>query len=367
MALARLTWQDTGAALRRFKRFELLRLVVRDLADLTSVSGVGEELTALGEACLEGALSDVLRRRARDLDLDGPDDLPVRLAIIGMGKFGGLELNYVSDLDVLFVHEVAEGADESAANKLALDIAAEVMRSLSAITPDGTAFEVDADLRPEGRGGPLSRTLASYRTYWQRWSEPWEHQSLLKARHVAGDAELGNRMVEASRALAYPEGFDEKAATRVRRMKARLERERIPKRVDPERHIKLGPGGLSDVEWTVQLLQQRHGATNSAARGTSTMRVLDSMQDADLLEHREAAWLRDGYRFLCELRNRRYLLRHRDVDVLPQATHTLETLARAMGYGRGGWQELEEDRRRHARHVRKVCLERFYEERETRW
>jgi [glutamine synthetase] adenylyltransferase / [glutamine synthetase]-adenylyl-L-tyrosine phosphorylase len=367
MALARLTWQDTNAALRRFKRFEQLRLVVRDLAGLTSVSGVGEELTALGEACLEGALSDVLRKRARELDLERPEDLPVRLAIIGMGKFGGLELNYVSDLDVLFVHEVVAGADEREASKLALDIAAEVMRSLSAITPDGTAFEVDPDLRPEGRSGPLSRSLASYQAYWDRWSEPWEHQALLKARHVAGDAALGQRFVEASRPLAYPEEFDDKAATRVRRMKARLERERIPKRVDPERHIKLGPGGLSDVEWTVQLLQQRHGASTVAARGTATMRVLDAMQDADLLEHRDATWLREGYRFLNELRNRRYLLRHRDVDVMPQAAHTLETLARAMGYGRGGWQEMEEDRRRHARHVRRVCIERFYEQQATGW
>ncbi|MEX1162954.1 MAG: bifunctional [glutamine synthetase] adenylyltransferase/[glutamine synthetase]-adenylyl-L-tyrosine phosphorylase [Nitriliruptor sp.] len=367
MAFARLVWQDTGAALRRFKRFELLRLVVRDLAGLATVSSVGDELTALGEACLEGALSDVLRRRARSLELDDPSQLPIRMAIIGMGKFGGEELHYVSDLDVLFVHEVVDGGDDQAAGKLALDVAVEVMKSLSAITPDGTAFEVDADLRPEGRNGPLSRTLSSYQAYWERWSEPWEHQALLKARPVAGDRDLGDRFVEASRAVAYPEDFGDREATRIRRMKARLERERISKRIDPERHIKLGPGGLSDVEWTVQLLQLRHGATQVAARGTSTMRVLDAMQDADLLEHRDAVWLRDGYRFLSELRNRRYLLRHRDVDVLPQAMATLETLARAMGYGRGGWQELEEDRKRHARHVRRVCSRLFYEQEEGQW
>jgi [glutamine synthetase] adenylyltransferase / [glutamine synthetase]-adenylyl-L-tyrosine phosphorylase len=360
MALARLTWQDTEAALRRFKRFELLRLVVRDLSAATGVTGVGEELSALGEACLEGALSDELRRRSRVLGLDDPEQLPVRIAVVGMGKFGGEELNYASDLDVLFVHEVVDGADESAATKLALDVAGEVMRSLSAITPDGTAFEVDADLRPEGRSGPLSRSLASYHSYWDRWSEPWERQSLLKARYVAGNRDLGDRFVVAARELAYPTDFGDREATRIRRMKARLERERIPKRVDPERHIKLGPGGLSDVEWTVQLLQQQHGASRAAARGASTMRVLDAMQDDDLLEHRDASWLREGYRFLSELRNRRYLLRHRDVDVLPQATHTLEMLARSMGYGRGGWQELEEDRRRHARHVRRVCLRVFY-------
>jgi [glutamine synthetase] adenylyltransferase / [glutamine synthetase]-adenylyl-L-tyrosine phosphorylase len=367
VALARLSWQDTTAALRRFKRFELLRVVVRDLSGGTTVSGVGEELTAIAEACLEGALSDELRRRARALDVAGPDELPLKVAIVGMGKLGGRELHYVSDLDVLFVHEPAPGADEQAANKLARDIAAEVMKSLSTITADGTAFDVDADLRPEGRSGPLSRSLASYQSYWERWSEPWEHQALLKARHVAGDADLGGRLVAASRTWAYPETFGDREAVPIRRMKARLERERIPKRVDPARHTKLGPGGLSDVEWTVQLLQQRHGATHAAARGTSTMGVLDAMQDADLIEHRDAAWLRDGYRFLSELRNRRYLLRHRDVDVLPASTPNLEVLARAMGYGRGGWQQLEEDRRRHARHVRRVCEQLFYAQESGGW
>lgn len=362
-ALARLTWQDTTAALRRFKRFELLRLVVRDLVDGTNVAGVGEELTALGEACLEGALSDELRRRARDAGMDDAEQLPVRLAVIGMGKFGGSELHYASDLDVLFVHEAVAseaGVDEREAHRLAVDIAGSVVRSLSAITTEGTAFEVDADLRPEGRSGPLSRSLASYRSYWERWSEPWERQALLKARAVAGDEDLAARFVQAAREVAYPATWDDRDDGRIRRMKARLERERIPRRVDATRHLKLGPGGLADVEWTVQLLQLRHGHDSTAARGAQTLQLLDALQDADLLGHRDAAWLREGYRFLWQLRNRRYLLRHRDVDVLPTSTPALEMLARAMGYSRGGWQELEEDRLRHARHVRRVCERVFY-------
>ena len=364
-ALARLTWQDTTAALRRFKRFELLRLVVRDLVDGANVTGVGDELTALGEACLEGALSDELARRVEALGLTRPSQLPARIAVIGMGKFGGSELHYASDLDVLFVHEAvppegSEDADEGEATRLAIDIAGAVSRSLSAITAEGTAFEVDADLRPEGRSGPLSRSLTSYRSYWERWSEPWERQALLKARPVAGDPDLGARFVEAAREMAYPASWEERDASRMRQMKARLERERIPKRVDASRHLKLGPGGLSDVEWTVQMLQLRHGGRDAAARGTNTLQVLDALQDADRIEHREAEWLRDGYRFAWELRNRRYLLRHRDVDVLPTANPALEVLARAMGYGRGGWQELEDDRRRHARHVRRVCERVFY-------
>jgi [glutamine synthetase] adenylyltransferase / [glutamine synthetase]-adenylyl-L-tyrosine phosphorylase len=361
MAVGRLHWQDTTAALRRFKRLELLRIVLRDLSSETTIGGVGEELTALGEACLTGALRAELRRQARERGLASPDELPVSIAIIGMGKLGGRELTYASDLDVLFVHEVLAGADDREATRLALEIAGNVLRSLSDITAEGTAFEVDTDLRPEGRNGPLSRSYTSYLGYWERWAQPWEHQSLLKARHVAGDRDLGGRFVTAAQEHAYPaEGFEQHGAPAMRRMKARLEKERIPRRVEAERHLKLGPGGLADVEWTVQFLQQRCGAQHPLVRTPSTMEALDALQDASLIDHRDADWLREGYRLLSELRNRLYLLRHRDVDVMPTSHLQLETLARSFGYARGGWQELEEERRRRARHVRQVCERLFY-------
>jgi len=143
-------------------------------------------------------------------------------------------------------------------------------------------------------------------------------------------------------------------------MKARIEKERLPRRVEPDRHLKLGPGGISDVEWTVQLLQLRHGAQRTALRTTSTMTALDALQDESLIDHQDARWLRDGYRFLSQVRNRLYLLRQRDVDVIPAGAPTVELLARSLGYGRGGWQEFEEDRRRHQRHVRQVFDRVFY-------
>jgi [glutamine synthetase] adenylyltransferase / [glutamine synthetase]-adenylyl-L-tyrosine phosphorylase len=361
LAVGRLHWQDTTAALRRFKRLELLRIVLRDLAGETTVGGIGEELTALGEACLTGALRAELRRQARERGLDSPDELPVSVAIIGMGKLGGRELHYVSDLDVLFVHEAVDGADEQTATRLALEIAGNVMRSLSAITAEGSAFDVDADLRPEGRSGPLSRSFASYRKYWERWAAAWEFQALLKARHVAGDRDLGTRFVAEAEILAYPpERFDEVGAPAMRKMKARLEKERLPARVEPERHLKLGPGGLADAEWTVQLLQQRHGARHPALRTQKTMAAIDALQDLNLIEHRDADWLRSGYRLLSQLRNRLYLLRQRDPDVMPSSHLKLETLSRSLGRPRGSWQELEEDRLRHQRHLRRVCEHRFY-------
>ena len=365
MAVARLHWQDTTAALRRFKQLELLRVVLRDVDAADPERGPGSgtgpatELTAIADACLVAALRAELRRRVVELGLDSPDDLPVTLTVIGMGTLAGGELTYASDLDVVFVHEAAEGADEAEASALALSIASNVITSLSAITADGTAFDVDVDLRPEGRSGPLSRTLASFEAYWERWAEPWEQQALLRVRSVAGDRDLGRRFEDAAARVAHGRPFDEARRLEMRRMKARVEKERIPSRIDPERHVKLGPGGISDVEWTIQMLQLEHGAARPALRSPSTLTALDAAEDEGLLDHPDVVWLRDGFRFATTVRNRLALLRQRETDVLPTGER-LEQLARAMGYGRGGRQQLEADWFRHARHVRRVTERTFY-------
>lgn len=359
-ALARLNWQDRNDAVRRFKRHELLRIVLRDLDGQASVSLVGEELAALGDACLEVALAGERAALADEQGLASADDLPFDFAVIAVGKHGGRELNYASDLDVLFVHDVREGADAEEATTLALRLAERMLAALGQITSEGSAFEVDADLRPEGRSGPLTRTLDSYLAYWERWSERWEHQSLIKARQSAGDPELARRFLEASRSLAFPDRLPDDAVAEMRGMKARIEKERIKRKTDPRRHLKLGPGGLSDVEWTVQLLQQQHGAARRALRATSTQNALDALQDEAILEHQDAAWLRDGYRFLSQLRNRLYLLRVRNVDELPTNTDVLDRLARSMGMGRNGRQELEDSYMRVTRRVRRVAERVFY-------
>ncbi|HEV8425833.1 MAG TPA: bifunctional glutamine-synthetase adenylyltransferase/deadenyltransferase, partial [Actinomycetes bacterium] len=167
---------DPAAAwdrLRRFKRRELLRVAVRDLAGRVAVEEVAAELAALADACLEAALVVAAGE-------SGYQPSPVRLAVLGMGKLGGAELNYVSDIDVLFCHQPVEGADPEAAARAAERMVRGVMRGLSAVTSEGTCFEVDANLRPEGRNGPLSRTLGSYLAYWDRWAQPWELQALIK-------------------------------------------------------------------------------------------------------------------------------------------------------------------------------------------
>ncbi len=361
-AVARLHWQDTDAALRRFKQQELLRVVLRDVArDAEQPPGTpergpgpGAELTAVADACLVAALRGVLRTRAAAEGLASPDELPVDVAVIGMGTLAGRELSYASDLDVLFVHRPADGADPDEANRVALAVAADVVRSLSAITPDGSAFEIDADLRPEGRSGPLSRSLDGFRAYWERWAEPWEFQALLRTRAVAGDRDLAARFVAEAGDLAHPRTLPEERVVAMRRMKARIERERVPARLDPERHVKLGPGGVSDVEWTVQLLQLRHAAELPELRTASTGAALDALADTGLLPVSDVTRLRDGLRLAVAIRDRGALLRHRDPDVLPVEPDRLERLARSLGYGRGGRRELEAAWLAHARRVRRV-------------
>ena len=360
-ACARLQWQDPFPALRRFKRHQLLRTVLRDVLADVPVGTVGDELTVVAEALVEAGLLSVLTDLAIQRGGSRPDELPLRMAVIAIGKFGGAELHYVSDLDVLFVHEPVAGADRSEVHALANQVAERLMKALGQVTAEGTAFEMDADLRPEGKGGPLSRSLESMQAYYARWSEPWEHQAMLKARPVAGDVGLGDRFLDVVRPLAYPDTFTDADAARMRKMKARMEKERIRRREDPARHLKLGPGGLSDVEWTVQLLQQRHGAHDIGVRTPNTMRALDVLQDTAVLEHRDAAWLRDGYQFLSRVRNRLYLMRQRNVDVLPTNAGLLTRLAHGLGYGPTGRQEFEEEHLRHARHVRRVAERVFFD------
>ena len=187
--------------------------------------------------------------------------------MVAMGRYGGFELSYGSDADVLFVHEpVDDDADAGgAATSYAQAVANEVRRLL--IAPGGDpALVVDADLRPEGKQGPLVRTLASYAAYYAKWSKVWEAQALLRADAVVGDEGLRERFTALIDPLRYPaEGLSDADVVEVRRIKARVDRERLPRGADPHTHLKLGRGGLADIEWTVQLLQLRYAGTGRRA------------------------------------------------------------------------------------------------------
>ncbi|HWC33886.1 MAG TPA: bifunctional [glutamine synthetase] adenylyltransferase/[glutamine synthetase]-adenylyl-L-tyrosine phosphorylase [Mycobacteriales bacterium] len=337
------------AAVRGLRRKELLRVAFGDLLGLTDVAAVGRALSDAAGATLAAALESAQRKVRADLG----GELPVRLAVIGMGRLGGLEQGYGSDADVLFVYEPI-GPDGPRCTSAAHEIAQELRRLLAMPAPD-PPLVVDADLRPEGRQGPLVRSLASYAEYYERWSAPWEMQALLRAHPIAGDEELAARFITLIDPLRYPQGgVDPGQVREIRRLKARMEAERLPRGVDPTAHIKLGRGGLSDVEWTVQLLQLRHGADVPVLRTTATIEALRAAAKADLLSDSDAEALQDAWVIATRVRNAIVLARGRPSDVLPSDARTLAAVARAMGYAAGHSGDLLEDYRRAARRARSV-------------
>ncbi|MER5380504.1 bifunctional [glutamine synthetase] adenylyltransferase/[glutamine synthetase]-adenylyl-L-tyrosine phosphorylase [Streptomyces sp. NPDC002688] len=318
------------------------------LVDL--VGGAVSDLTA---ATLAGTLRAVVR--------DGwGDTLPTRFAVIGMGRFGGHELGYGSDADVLFVHEPREGVEEQEASRAANAVVSEMRRLLQLPSADPPLL-IDADLRPEGKSGPLVRSLNSYEAYYRRWSLVWESQALLRAEVVAGDADLGSRFIELVDPLRYPaEGLGEEAVREIRRLKARMETERLPRGADPTLHTKLGRGGLSDVEWTVQLIQLQHGWVEPGLRTTRTREALAAACAADLLSTEYAATLDEAWVLATRVRNAVMLVRGRAGDTFPSDGRELAAVGRYLGYDPGHVGDMLDDYRRTTRRARAVVDELFY-------
>jgi len=358
--------EQAVAAARGVRRRELFRTAAADLIDSygtedsprTSDPGalvdrVGEAVTDLNAATIAGALRAAVRA-------EWGDELPTRFAVIGMGRFGGHELGYGSDADVLFVHEPREGVDEQEAARAAARVVTEMRRLLQVPTTDPPLL-IDADLRPEGRSGPLVRTLASYGAYYRRWSLTWESQALLRAAPIAGDPDLGRRFIELIDPLRYPaEGLGEDAVREIRRLKARMESERLPRGADPTLHAKLGRGGLSDVEWTVQLLQMRHGWAEPGLRTTRTRAALFAAHAAGLIPTEEAQTLDEAWVLATRVRNAVMLVRGRPGDTFPSEPRELAAVGRYLGYAPGHVGEMVDDYRRITRRARAVVDELFY-------
>lgn len=322
-----------------------------DQGDLIDM--VGAAVSDLTAATLAGTLRAVVRA-------GWGDTLPTRFAIIGMGRFGGHELGYGSDADVLFVHEPREGVDEREASEAANRVVAEMRRLLQIPSTDPPLL-VDADLRPEGKSGPLVRTLTSYRAYYQRWSLVWESHALLRAEPVAGDEDLGRRFIELIDPLRYPmEGLGDDAVREIRRLKARMESERLPRGADKTLHTKLGRGGLSDVEWTVQLLQLRHGWAEPGLRTTRTRAALAAACAAGLIPGEEAAILDEAWVLASRVRNAVMLVRGRAGDTFPSEARELAAVGRYLGYGPGHVGDMLDEYRRTTRRARAVAEELFY-------
>ncbi|SCE88442.1 glutamate-ammonia-ligase adenylyltransferase [Micromonospora viridifaciens] len=295
----------------------------RGALGLADVTAVGAALSDVADATLAAAL-----RAARAAQPAPPG---LRFAVIGMGRLGGYESNYLSDADVLFVYDPPPGVDEGTASAAAHAIAEELRRLLSAPAPD-PPLGVDADLRPEGRQGPLVRSLAAYAQYYARWARVWEAQALLRARFVCGDADLGAEFEAMIDPVRYPAGgLTREQVVEIRRIKARVETERLPRGADPTTHTKLGRGGLADVEWAVQLLQLRHAGQLPELRGTRTLDALAAARDAGLVEPEDAAAMAAGWALAAQVRNALMLVRGRAGDQLPRHGVELAGVVRLLG------------------------------------
>jgi glutamate-ammonia-ligase adenylyltransferase len=327
---------DRQRALHRWRDRHLLGVAARDVFGVADVDGVGADLTVLAEAVVE--------RAVRDLRPEVP------FSVVALGRFAGGELAYPSDLDVVFVHEGTTAAERSEAMRLAVG----VLRFVGGATGAQRMYEVDANLRPEGRDGPLTRSLDSYAAYFARWAHAWERQAMARARPVAGDRDLGERFVGMVDEAVWGTPFTEGDEREIRRLKARVERERIPAGEDPEFHLKLGKGSLADVEWTAQLLQLRAGI-----RAPGTIAALAALEAEGALSAGDTEVLRAAYRFCEAARNRWYLVGNAppDVDALPQRPGALGRLAHSLGTSPAG---LRGDYRRVTRRARRVVERLFY-------
>jgi glutamate-ammonia-ligase adenylyltransferase len=323
----------------------VLRLAIAAVLDLIDVQTLGRSLTDVTTALLTGALASV---HTHDDDLE--------FAIIAMGRYGGQELGFGSDADVIYVYR-ATGLSGDAAQTRAEFIVAEILR----LTEDvRLPLDLDINLRPEGKNGAVARSLESYRAYYKRWSLTWEAQALLRARAVAGSPELMRDFEALADEVRFPAQIAEKDVREVKRIKARVESERLPQGADPARHLKLGRGSLSDVEWFVQLMELQHGYAVPALRTTSTLGALDVAVAEDFIPEGEALRLKDAWVFASRTRSAATLWAAKTQDVLPSDRKQLEGIARLMGYPPGSASELDDDYLRVTRLARAVFEKRFY-------
>ncbi len=315
------------SAVRALRRHELLRVAMSDLLGVAEHRMVLTGLTDAAMATIRAALEAAIRAVA-----GSEADLPMRFAVIGMGRLGGAEMSYSSDADVLFVHDPKPGADDQACVRSAADLA-EKLRALLAAPGSDPPLTIDTGLRPEGRNGPVVRSLASYEAYYQRWAQAWERQALLRAAPVAGDPDLAVDFLSLIDPLRYPsEGLAQVEVVEIRRIKARVDSERLPRGADPATHTKLGRGGLADVEWTAQLLQLRYAGEHPSLRTTSTVGALRELVPLGLLDPDDAAALAAAWTMASRARNAITLVSGRPGDQLPRMGKELSGMRRALHY-----------------------------------
>lgn len=357
-------YDDPEAAIdvaRSLRRAELARIACADILGMMDVEEVCAALSTIWVAVLDAGLEVVQRHKLMQEGLTIAD-APSRIAVIGMGRLGGMEIGYGSDADVMFVCEPTENAaDKESALQWSTEVVEKLQRLLKKPSTD-PSLEIDVDLRPEGKKGAVVRSLASYQKYYEKWAEPWELQALLRATPLAGDMELGKKFIEIIDPLRYPKEVSKHTVQQIQRMKIRVEKERIPRGVDPNLHTKLGRGSLSDIEWTVQLLQLEHAGKIPSLQVTSTRAALEAATKAGLitLDDEDTLWI--AWSRATATRNALVLAKGRTLDVLPIQGDILGSVAVICGWPLHSGSEYVENYLKSTRRARKVVEKVFWGE-----
>ena len=343
-------------AARHIRRRETLRLAIAAVLDAVDITEVAQGLSDIAEQYLKALLMTVRSNSAERID-GHRLATAVDFAIIAMGRFGGQELGFGSDADVMFVYrslpEIAPEVAQKAAERIVNEIRELAVDRL-------LEFELDLDLRPEGKKGAIVRSFDSYAAYYERWSDAWEAQALLRARPIAGSPELMADFSALIDRYRYPQEVDVKDIIEIRRIKARVETERLPQGADPRRHLKLGRGSLSDVEWLVQLLQLQHGGAHPEIRTPHTLPALRACVVSSLISSPDANVLEAAWLLASRVRSASVLYTNKRSDVLPHDRKQLEGIARILNYPPFSASTLEQDYLSATRRARAVFERVFY-------
>ena len=339
--------EASAAAIRQVRRRETLRLALGAVLGDLNIYQVAKGLSDITEVYLTAMLEIAIESLGTEVDF----------GIVAMGRFGGEELGFGSDADVMFVYQPQPGQDAQVLQKEAEQLVAELKR----LTKDSLLeFEIDNDLRPEGKNGAVVRSVDSYLAYYQRWSDTWEAQALLRARVIAGSEQLQRAFLDIIDRYRYPTKLEQSAIIEIRRIKARVESERLPQGADPKRHLKLGRGSLSDVEWLIQLYQLKHGNQHQSIRTPRTLDALAAMVSENLIAEHDARVLSEAWILASRVRSASVLWANKRTDVLPTDRRQLEGIARILEYPAHSASALEEDYLAFTRRARSVFERLFF-------
>jgi glutamate-ammonia-ligase adenylyltransferase len=318
-------------ALRFWKGREMTRIALREVAGAASLEETTLELSQLAEICLREVYTywdcDLRSRRG------GP---ATPFAILGLGKLGGRELNHSSDIDVIFVYgEEGQVSPNLTYHEWFNQLGAKIIETFAAHDPAGALFRIDLRLRPEGTAGPLARSIDSMENYYAGFGETWERLALIKARGIAGSRELAYEFLRQHQPFIFPKSPTRDVLEEIGNIKRRIERD-IVGHENIGRDVKLGAGGIREIEFVVQALQLLHGARHAFLQETSTLKVLPVLADLELLPHQEARTLEEAYRFLRGVEHRLQIEAEQQTHTVPENGEALRQLAGSLGFSSPG-------------------------------